>query len=78
MATQTRSRPRAKKETAAETEQTPDGVLVVKVVDEDGNILIDAQPVGNVQATEVLTILELAGHAFRAKIGLGVGGQPSR
>lgn len=76
MATQTRSRTRAKKEGTDPVEETPDGVFVVKVVDEQGNIGIDAQPVGNVQATEVLTILELAQATFRAKIGLT--GQPNR
>lgn len=76
MATQTRSRARAKKEEAGSVEESHDGVFVVKVVDEQGNIGIDAQPVGNVQPTEVLTILELAQASFRAKIGLT--GQPNR
>ena len=83
MATQTRSRSRAKKDTAPDIEtspeqpqELPDGVLVVKAVQENGDIVIDAVPVGNVQATEVLTILELAQANFRAKIGLN--GQPNR
>lgn len=48
----------------------PDGVLVVKTKDDAGGINVDAVPVGNIEPTEVLTLLELGIDAFRAKVGL--------
>jgi len=57
------------------TEETPDAeqpnaVLVVKIQDEDGSISTDVIPTGNVQATEVQTLIELGLVAWRQKIGL--------
>lgn len=48
----------------------PNGVLVLKITDEQGNISTDAQPVGNVLPTEVQTLLELGINGWRQKIGL--------
>lgn len=55
---------------AAPEEAPPNGVLVVKVIDENGNIATDTQPIGNVQPTEVQTLLELGVSSWRRKIGL--------
>lgn len=57
-------------EAAPEQPQIPNAVLVVKAQDENGNIAVDVQTIGNVQPTEVLTLLEIAGPSFRQKIGL--------
>lgn len=55
----------------AAPEETPtNGVIVVKITDEQGNVMTDTQPIGNVQATEVQTLLELGVGAWRRKIGL--------
>lgn len=51
-------------------ETPPPGVLVVKQKDEQGNIAVDAVPVGGLEPTEVLTLLEMGYAAFRAKVGL--------
>lgn len=47
-----------------------DGIFVAKVVDEEGNIGTEIMMNGNVQATEVQTILELAVRGWRKRIGL--------
>lgn len=57
-------------ETEAAEEKPLNGVLVARVVGEDGSIFTDIQPVGDVQLTEIQTILELGLKAFREKIGL--------
>lgn len=50
--------------------EVPPGVMIVKQKDEQGNIAVDAVPVGGVELTEVLTLLEMAQSAFRQKVGL--------
>lgn len=52
-------------------EETPPGVLVIKQKNEQGDIGVDAIPVGGVEPTEVLTLLEMGIAAFRGKVGLG-------
>lgn len=47
-----------------------DGVFVAKVVDEHGNIGTEVMMNGEVQATEVQTLLELAVRGWRKRIGL--------
>ncbi len=54
----------------AEAADTPPGVLVIKHKDEQGNINVEAVPVGGVEPTEVLTLLEMGLAAFRARVGL--------
>jgi hypothetical protein len=53
-----------------ETQQDPDAVVIVKIVDEHGNIKTGIQTLGNVQITEVATLLELGLRGFRAELGL--------
>lgn len=55
-------------ETAPEPE-VPNAVLVQRVV-EDGNLKVEVSTLGNVTPDQVLTLLELAIGAYRAKIGL--------
>lgn len=57
-------------EPAPVEQTTPDGVLVVKTTDADGNIRVDVEPLGGVIATEVQTLIELGVGAWRQKIGL--------
>lgn len=57
-------------DTEAAEEKPLNGVLVARVVSDDGSIYTDIQPVGDVQLTEIQTILELGLQAFRAKLGL--------
>lgn len=47
-----------------------DGVLIVKVTNENGDISTDVVPLGDVRLTEVQTLLELGRAKWRAKIGL--------
>jgi hypothetical protein len=47
-----------------------DAVIILKDVDEKGNISVSVQPNGTVLATEVQTLLEMAIPEWRAKIGL--------
>jgi hypothetical protein len=56
---------------APEAPEMPDAVLVTKNTDEQGNITVEVSPVGNVQATEIQTILELGVARWRSMIGLG-------
>lgn len=49
----------------------PDGVLIVKNVDEQGNLSVNVVPTGNVQITEVQTIIEVGLRFFREQLGLG-------
>lgn len=54
-----------------DTQPAPNGVLVIKTVDpETGNIRVNAEPLGDVLATEVQTLLELSVGAWRQRIGL--------
>lgn len=53
-----------------EQEEVLDAVIVVRTVGEDGSISCRAIPQGNVQATEVQTILELGVLEWRQRIGL--------
>jgi hypothetical protein len=48
----------------------PNAVLVIRKVEADGTINCDAVPLGDVQVTEVQTILELGLAGFRQKVGL--------
>lgn len=48
---------------------TPNGVLIVKTTDEEGNIGTNTVPLGNVIATEVQTIIELGLKGWRQKLG---------
>lgn len=45
-------------------------VIVIKTVDDDGTIRVDPIVQGNVQATEVQTLLELGVQRWRQRIGL--------
>lgn len=53
-----------------EPQKPIDGVFVAKVVDEQGNISTEIMMNGEVQATEVQTLLELAVRGWRKRIGL--------
>ena len=55
----------------ADEAETLNAVIVYRVKGKDGDIRCYAEPVGDVLPTEVLTILELAGHEFRTRVGLG-------
>lgn len=48
----------------------PDGVLITKDIGGDGNLKVNVVPVGNVQITEVQTIIEIGLRFFREQIGL--------
>lgn len=48
----------------------PAAVIVLKTIDEDGSIRTDIVMQGDVQATEVQTLLELAVRGWRQRIGL--------
>lgn len=48
----------------------PNGVLVVKVIDENGGIGVSIAPTGDVQVTEVLTLLSLALNATKGHLGI--------
>lgn len=67
------------KEAAGDVQVTPqeefDAVIVVKEATPDGGISTKVLTNGNVQATEVQTLLELAVLGWRDQIGLG---QPKR
>ena len=69
----TKTEPEVIEGNAEEVEQpaAPNGVFVIKVVDDKGNISTDLQTTGNVQATEVQTILELAIVRWREQLGFG-------
>lgn len=54
-----------------EEETPPQAVVVVKVVDQQGNISTDVQPINGLLPTEVQTLLELGIVGWREKIGLG-------
>lgn len=47
-----------------------DAVIVVKTVNEDGSLGVNVIPNGNVQVTEVQTLLEFGLKSFREQIGL--------
>jgi hypothetical protein len=53
-----------------EAPQQANGVLIVRIDQEDGGIKTDVIPVGDARATEVSTLIELGLAAWRAKIGL--------
>jgi hypothetical protein len=48
----------------------PNGVIVIKSVADDGSITTEVSPLGNVQATEIQTLLELGVQSWRRQIGL--------
>lgn len=64
--------PAKKKPEAAEAaaEETPNGVLIVRTQDDDGNIGTNTVPLGDVTILEVQTVLELGLASWRKKIGL--------
>lgn len=64
------SEPTEKTEEAAPDEQVPNAVIVHRMVDEQGNIQTEVAPVGDVQVTEIQTILELGIKRFRQQAGL--------
>lgn len=55
---------------ATDAPEVPNAVLVIKTVGEDGGIGTSIQVLGNVQITEVQTLLELGLKAFRNDVGL--------
>ncbi len=57
-------------EPKADEVTSPNGVLVLRVVEDDGRISTTTQPLGDVKVTEIQTILELGIQDFRAKAGL--------
>jgi ACT domain-containing protein len=57
-------------EPSEDAPEQPNGVLIVRIEDEEGNISTDTVPLGNVKATEVQTIIELGLSNWRAKLGL--------
>jgi len=57
--------------TEAPPEKQPDGVLILKRLTPDGGIDTQAVPLGEVQATEVATLIELGLQSWRKSIGLG-------
>ena len=58
--------------TAVEEEKVPqpDAIIVFKTTDDKGNISTTVAMEGNIQATEVQTLLELAINGWRQRIGL--------
>lgn len=50
--------------------QTPDGVFVQVKRDNEGNISVDTQTIGDTRVTEIPILLEMAGKRFRIKAGL--------
>lgn len=60
-------------EARAAAEQRADasnGVLVIRKIDDEGNVSVAAVPIGDVTSTEVQTILELGLREWRERIGL--------
>ena len=51
-------------------DKQPDGVLILKKPSADGGIDTQAVPLGDVQATEVQTLIELGLQSWRKSIGL--------
>lgn len=58
-----------------EKPDVPNGVLVTKIVEEDGRLTTSLQVLGDVQITEAQFLLELAIKEFRRAIGLGQDGR---
>lgn len=61
----------AAEEGKAADQTPPNGVFIEKAVTEDGNLQVNVAPVGNVQVTEVQTLIEVGLKTFREQIGLG-------
>jgi hypothetical protein len=57
-------------EVPASEEKQPDAVLIIKRLNAEGGIETQAVPLGNVQATEVQTLIELGLQSWRKSIGL--------
>jgi hypothetical protein len=53
-----------------EPEAPTNAVVIVKIVNDAGDIGTDVQPIGDVLVTEVQTLIDLARASWRAKIGL--------
>lgn len=71
MATRQKSTPEPETtEVPLDPEQAVDGVVVIKVTDDEGNINTQIQPLGKVQVTEIETLLGLGLNGWRAKLGL--------
>ncbi len=47
----------------------PDAVVIFKRTDEEGNVTTAIQALGNVQVTEVQTLIELGLRGFRESLG---------
>lgn len=60
----------SEEEKVVEAAETIDAVVVIKQTAEDGSISTDVVLQGEVKATEVQTILELAVRGWRQRIGL--------
>lgn len=56
-------------------QETPNGVLVTKIVDADGRLSTSLQVLGDVQITEAQFLLELGIKEFRQALGLGQAGR---
>jgi hypothetical protein len=54
----------------AQTETTPNAVLIQRNTDADGNIGVVVQTLGDVKLTEVQTVIELGLARFREQVGL--------
>lgn len=59
---------------AEEIPPQPNAVVILKSVGDDGSITTDVTTSGEVQATEVQTLIELGLRSWRAKIGLDKAG----
>lgn len=55
---------------AKAAEEIPDGFMVVKQRDEEGNLNVAFFPVGKCEVTEAVTLLGMAYQAARRQVGL--------
>jgi hypothetical protein len=53
-----------------ETPKDPDAVVIVKITDDRGNVSTAVQTLGDLQATEVQTIIEIGLKGWRDQLGL--------
>lgn len=53
-----------------EAQEQPNGVLIVRVEEENGAVNTDTVPLGDVKPTEVQTVIELGLGVWRKKVGL--------
>lgn len=57
-------------EDAAPPQEEVDGVIILRIKTEEGNIATDVGPLGSVEADQVQTLIELGLKSWRSKIGL--------